>query len=293
MRCIRPIRLVGRLETMEVPCGRCIACRIERTREWTVRLLHESGNYSENCFITLTYSNDSLCDICNSSGSDNLQHSLSKERLQLFFKRLRKHLEPTKIKYFACGEYGKTTNRPHYHIILFGWRPDLKNDLYLATYKDGLPIWASKTLEDLWPYGNNVVGTVTKDSIQYTAKYVQKKVDGLLADKVYGDRQPPFQLQSKGLGLKYCEKNADDLKKNLGLTVNGVKTGLPRYYKKKLEIDTEILYKKSIEKLINVAEHYEQKGVKAGDVRKAISTAKQQFERNLKAKINLFNKEKI
>ena len=103
----KPNELVGD-EWLDVPCGHCLACRIARTREWTVRLLHESEFWEDTIFVTLTYDDEHL-------PSDR---SLVPRDLTLFFKRLRKDLGDRKIKYYACGEYGDTFGRPHYHAII-------------------------------------------------------------------------------------------------------------------------------------------------------------------------------
>ena len=148
----KPNESVGS-EWLEVPCGHCIACRIARTREWTIRLLHESEFWSDTSFLTLTYNDDFL-------PSDG---SLVPRDLTLFFKRLRKDLshDRRKIKYYACGEYGDTYGRPHYHAIVFGISPNDK-----------------KLVEENWPYGFVRIGTVTYDSCRYVAGYVQKKLYG-------------------------------------------------------------------------------------------------------------------
>lgn len=108
MQCTKPVFLAR--EGLNVPCGKCMACRIARSREWTTRLIHELSYWDKASFVTLTYDNEHL-------PSDN---SLSVRHWQLFMKRLRKQVEPLKIKYFASGEYGDKFGRPHYHAIIFG-----------------------------------------------------------------------------------------------------------------------------------------------------------------------------
>ncbi len=207
-------------QTIEVPCGHCAACRIARSREWAVRLLHESEFWDEYCFVTLTYSEENL----NS-------YSLQPRDLTLFFKRLRKDLGERKIKYFACGEYGDRFGRPHFHAIIFGLGTSDK-----------------KLIEENWPYGFVKVGTLTYQSCRYVAGYVQKKLYGNAA-KEYEENGlvPPFSRCSKGIGEEYVEKYWNKLYSMGRVTVNGVPSALPRYYTKKLDFDKYLIYDSSIE----------------------------------------------
>jgi hypothetical protein len=212
---------------IEVPCGKCIQCRIARAREWAVRIVHESGRHSEKCFITLTYSDENLPQ----------NGSLSKRDLQLFLKRLRKELGDKRIKYYASGEYGDNTLRPHYHLIIFGFKPD---DLKFAAAKKGKPIWSSDLLLKLWPNGHNSVGSVSYDSARYTAEYCMKKVyrkEG--AEEFYKGVEPPFALMSKGIGKEWALKYRDQIVANTGFTLKGRNVGVPRYYKKVLNLTEE------------------------------------------------------
>ena len=126
------------------PCGSCTGCRLEQSRQWAVRCFHESQLHKDNSFITLTYNPENL-------PADN---SISKDELQRFFKRLRRKIEPKKVRYFACGEYGDKTERPHYHAIVFN-----------------LPKPFDKYIRKAWKLGHIHIGTVTEASIFYTTKY--------------------------------------------------------------------------------------------------------------------------
>ena len=216
----KPNQLVGD-EWLDVPCGHCLACRIARTREWTVRLLHESEFWEDTIFVTLTYDEEHL-------PSD---HSLVPRDLTLFFKRLRKDLGDRKIKYYACGEYGDTFGRPHYHAIIFGLSPKDK-----------------KLIEDNWRLGFVKLGSVTYDSCRYVAGYVQKKLYGK-ASKEYDEKGiiAPFSRMSKGLGESYVDKYWNKLYDMNTVTVRGVPMGLPRYYQKKLDYDGFLNYDSSNE----------------------------------------------
>lgn len=221
---IRAVLKDGTVKQMAVPCGKCAACRIAKKREWTIRLLHEGICWNEKCFVTLTYRPSDLPD----------DEGLHKRDLQLFFKRLRKRLNGRFLRYFACGEYGDRFNRPHYHAIIYGVSVKDRDEIELA-----------------WPYGFVEVENVSLYRYQYVTGYVQKKLSGDYAKKEYGDRQPPFQLQSKGLGLEFFEDNKDEILSDLSCeTWTGDKFALPRYYRKKAgdELSTEVLYRLSLDK---------------------------------------------
>jgi len=216
-----------------VPCGKCIACKVQRSKEWAIRILHESSTQEDSVFITLTYNDENL----------PKNNSLSKTELQLFWKRLRREVEPKKIKYFACGEYGEKTYRPHYHAIVFGLG---SKDLQI--WKPTEKIQSSKILNKCWAKGNNVVGTVTYQSARYVSDYVMKAYNGLMAVEEYRGREVPFCVQSKGIGKDYVIENAEYFKQTLGCTIGGKNVGLPRYYKKTLAIDSNVLMELSKQK---------------------------------------------
>lgn len=160
---------------MQVPCGRCIGCRLDYASGWATRMMHEASLHQNNCFITLTYNQDHL------PRDTSLDHS----HFQLFMKRLRKYIAPQKIKYYMCGEYGDKNGRPHYHAILFGYNFD--DWIYLHDSEKGNPIYTSPTLERIWQKGFVQVGEVTYDSCAYVARYVMKKINGKQKDEIDED----------------------------------------------------------------------------------------------------------
>lgn len=169
-------------KSIEIPCGQCLECRLEYSRQWANRCVLEASEHKDNCFLTLTYDdihvplNDSVNSI---TGEITKVKTLVKRDLQLFIKRLRKELnkDDIKIRYFACGEYGSHTKRPHYHIIIFGWKPN-ENDLQLLKKSElGYNYYCSNLIENLWPYGYNLVADCTWETCAYVARYVTKKVD--------------------------------------------------------------------------------------------------------------------
>lgn len=193
-------------EGLPFGCGQCLACRINKRRQWTLRLLLEFTQHEKATFVTLTYAPENLPTVLDDSGCP--QGVLQKRHVQLFLKRLRKVLDEkygSKIRYYCAGEYGpNNTHRPHYHLILFGVSPDeLDPDWYFFNGKSGpLPAhlggFRTSLLYDAWKLGIVHVGEVNEHSIGYTAGYVTSK----LTRKGDG-RTPEFALMSRmpGLGL--------------------------------------------------------------------------------------------
>lgn len=195
------------IQDFKIPCGKCIECLQEYSKQWSYRIMAEANENYENSFITLTYANNPL--------------SLNKRDYQLFLKRLRKYLSPLKIRYFLCGEYGSKKARPHYHLIIFGWCP---NDIVLYNSKKNL--YGSRILEKLWGNGFVSVGKLTLESAKYCAKYMQK-----LQPKIEGVLEPFVSMSLKpGLGANYFLKNMENLLQSDKLYFNGKYTKLPRYY---------------------------------------------------------------
>lgn len=207
-------------QEVSIPCGRCIGCKLDRSLMWAVRITNELSLHKEACFLTLTYRETPAGD------------TLVKEHLQDFFKRLRFHLEPQKIRYYACGEYGTESQRPHYHVCLFGWfPPDVKP--YKRT-SDGHQLWTSQRLEEIWGHGFTVVGNLTFETAAYTARYVTKKVTGDLSPDHYGGRLPEFSLSSRrpGIGADWAKKYAGEIKAHASIYARGQTFPVPAYYKK-------------------------------------------------------------
>jgi len=182
-----------------------------------MRLVHELQTNPQGCFLTLTYDDEHLPVF-----SDGLP-TLWKDDLQRFFKRFRKYTG-CKIKYYAVGEYGETTYRPHYHAVVYGWMPPTKK---LIPSQGG---FTHDDITDIWSHGSIQIGSVTNDSIYYVAGYLLKS---LLFKKNIGSRTLPFLRTSKGLGLDYFNIHSDRVA-DLSITAEGKKSPLPRYYCKKL-----------------------------------------------------------
>lgn len=235
MKCKRPILLHGQYFN----CGSCLACRINYTSQWQLRLLYELDCWNGASFVTLTYDNNHL----------PINGSLDKKELQNFIKRVRSEFDyrqkdslwnrsqlfnvynkpyTPKIRYYACGEYGKEENtfRPHYHIILFGldYFNEEDMDIVRNCWDKCDPYLFDKSL------GRNcALQPVNKDCIGYVTGYVQKKLKGQKAVEVYDNRGVlrPFNVSSQGLGLVSALENKDVLDKGYTFTHNGKRLTIP------------------------------------------------------------------
>lgn len=220
---------------LTVPCGQCIGCRLERSRQWAVRCMHEAALHDKNCFVTLTYDEEHIPP----------HGSLVKADLQKFFKRLRKHYPEDKIRYFAAGEYGDGS-RPHYHMCLFGF--DFPDKARWST-RNGNPVFRSEKLETkVWKFGYSEIGGVSFESAAYVAKYIHKKVKGSLAKQVYAEvdeetgemveLEREFGVMSRrpGIGRRWIEDYMCDVFPRDGVLVRGRMCKPPRYYDDYLEM---------------------------------------------------------
>ena len=219
--------------SLELPCGQCIGCRLERSRQWAMRCLHEASLYDRNAFVTLTYDDSNL-----PPGG-----SLTYTDFQKFMKRLRKRIG-VKVRFYMGGEYGEQgTKRPHFHACLFGY--DFPDKVYYKKTSSGAKIYTSKILESLWPYGLCSIGDVTFESAAYIARYCVQKVTGNAADAHYSCDEfvdefgevrtsvtPEFNHMSlkPGIGAKWLEKYRTDVFPRDYVVINGVKTKPPKYY---------------------------------------------------------------
>lgn len=235
-------------QEMQVPCGSCISCRLEQSRQWAVRCMHEAEMHEDNCFITLTYRDEDL----------PLDRSVDYDTIRKFFKRLRKRYVPLNpwskvksperwhdwmvefgIRKFYCGEYGDETARPHYHALLFNH--DFKDKKFWKMSKKGEKLYTSAELESLWPYGFCSVGSVSFQSARYVASYVTKKVkakgeytcvrfDSSL--NRFRKVKPEFGNMSRvpGIGGRWIAKWKDQVYPRDEVICDGKSVRPPRYY---------------------------------------------------------------
>lgn len=224
MICVSPISIKDPRQSrgsirITVPCGKCGSCRHNRRVDWSFRLKHEFFSSTSAFFITLTY------DDTNVPYSDGFTQTLCKRDLQLFNKRIRKAhsaISNDQYRYYAVGEYGSKTFRPHYHIIAFNLAPVLVDNLSL-----------------FWKLGSSHVGSVNEASIHYITKYhVNFRKD-------FDDKEPEFAIMSRkpGIGLSYLSDDVINYHRDgdfFHVTNNGFKQRMPRYYKDKLFSKDEI-----------------------------------------------------
>lgn len=204
---------------ISITCGQCIGCRLEYSRQWAMRILHESSLYPDNVFLTLTYSDDHLPE----------NSSLELRDWQTFMKRLKKRLKGRQIRFFHCGEYGETTHRPHYHAILFNI--DFDDKKLLKTTERGDRIFTSAFLDEVWGKGDCYIGSVTFESAAYCGRYVMKKLTGNRKSE-YGSREPEYCTQSRrpGIGKPWLIKWKSDVFPNDYCVINGKKVKVPKFY---------------------------------------------------------------
>lgn len=222
MRCISPLTIYDKAGHRQiVPCGKCNFCLQTKRADWSFRLAQEDKHSLTSTFLTFTYENDSI------PRSDNGCAVLDKRDLQLFIKRLRKankQLVDWRLRYYAVGEYGTVSHRPHYHALMFNLHPSLISDI--------VSHWRVERNGSLIPGGMCYAGNVEAASIHYVAKYVINRV----AD--YGLRAPPFALMSRrpGIGANYLDTHSSWHRADMRnyTQVHGQVGRLPRYYKDKI-----------------------------------------------------------
>lgn len=197
-----------------LPCNKCLYCQNKYSNSWAVRCMLEAKDTTENCFLTLTYNDENL----------PLNGELKKRDLQLFMKSLRAKISPTKIRFFACGEYGAKKSRPHYHVIIFGWKP--KDLTKWKSDHNGIHLYLSRTIDKLWKRGFISVGTtLNTKTIKYTAKYLTK------FQKRDFQKTPAFTVMSNRPGIGAKQWNLKMYKDN-GIYLDGKKYSIPRYFDK-------------------------------------------------------------
>eukprot|EP00919_Chromeraceae_sp_WS-2016_P014354 GHVR01033751.1.p1 GENE.GHVR01033751.1~~GHVR01033751.1.p1 ORF type:complete len:308 (+),score=14.93 GHVR01033751.1:180-1103(+) len=223
-------------QPIEVPCGQCIGCRLERSRQWAIRCVHEASLHEDNVFITLTFADNNL----------DPEGSLQKEDFQKFMKRLRRKF-PHKIRYYHCGEYGAKYARPHHHACLFNHKfPDQILERHTPT---GFPEYSSKILDKLWGHGRARIGTVTFESAAYVARYITKKITGEAATTAYcnidhqtgeiiSERLPEYTTMSRrpGIAKNWFDKYKSDVYPSDEVIIKGKKMMPPKYYDSQYEI---------------------------------------------------------
>ncbi|MBO5210857.1 MAG: hypothetical protein J6B80_02900 [Clostridia bacterium] len=239
------------LETFLVPCGKCVGCRLDYSREWADRCYLESLSKSPNWFVTLTYDDVNL-PVTEFYDGENIiyTNSLVKSHISEFLKRLRRyydyHFQLQDISFYGCGEYGSQFQRPHFHLLLFGCPiPDLE----LFTYKDGFATYNSDIFSKTWNKGFVTINEFTWETASYVARYCLKKQ--------YGDNSifyeanglaPEFSIMSRspGIGYKYFDEHKYEIFERGYIPVkksNGVfHSPIPKYFERMLEKDDPLYF---------------------------------------------------
>lgn len=244
------------LPDMVVPCGQCIGCKLERSRQWSVRIMHEAQMHEDNCFLTLTYDDEHLPP----------DGSLRKSDFQKFIAKVRRKYGEG-ISYFHCGEYGDQTWRPHYHAILFGL--DFRDRVGFCSGRAGFTSYTSEALSALWEHGLATVGDCSHKSAAYVARYCLKKVNGDKAADHYmrvtpdGEvywLEPEYATMSKrpAIGKRWFEKYGAEVVAYDGVVTSGMLGRSPRYYDKlRDELDHSELFGSKVDRMCKALKHKE------------------------------------
>lgn len=246
----RPVRFLGKASTwhgpapvngMQMPCRQCVGCRLERSRQWATRLLHEAKFHENACFLTLTYDDEHI----------PKNGSLIRSHFTTFMRDLRARCDyygKGKVKAFGIGEYGDRSGRPHYHAALygpFGVTGDDAGRSEEEPSRSGARQFSHVDLSAVWSYGLHRFSELSFESAAYVARYLLKKVTGVFAETHYGDRIPEFQAPSKGLGKAHFEAWGGDVYPSDQVVLPGRGSFLPPpYYDRLLEKADPVLFEK-------------------------------------------------
>lgn len=217
-----------------VPCGKCVECQSRLRNNWSFRLMQEMEVAPANFFVTLTYDNDKV------PVSSKGYLTLRREDLHKFLKKFRddcqrqfesffpeleykeRHKKRCPMKYFAIGDYGETTFRPHYHFIVFN-SPYNLSELYDYIAKN-------------WQLGQIVqVDICLAEHCNYITKYIVKVAYNEEQLSEY-ECEPTFRLMSRGLGMSFVtDVSVKDYFVNdkKGFHKGAAVYGLPAYLKQK------------------------------------------------------------
>ena len=244
---------VKRFDEVVLPCGQCIGCRLDKSRSWANRMMMELKYHQSAFFITLTYDDEHLPMTYYHTDDDGVIDeayqvgTLVKSDLQKFMKRLRRYQEyhygNKDVMFYACGEYGSHTHRPHYHLIVYDVIfDDLKK--FGRSRAGNFQYYSSETLSKLWPYGFHGISYVSWETCAYVARYVTKKLYGDAADFYdYFNIVPEFSAMSTkpAIGLRYYEEHKEDIyefDKLIFSTPQGnVNCRPPAYFDRKYDIE--------------------------------------------------------
>ena len=224
-------------QAIALPCSQCYWCRFVRSRQWALRCYLEAQMHKQSAFVTLTYNDANL----------PKDASLKKSDVQGFIKRLRRNLEyenpDLKIRFYLSGEYGDDKDRPHYHVLIFGY--GFPDKCYWNKSPKGHNLYRSNFLEKCWKLGYSDIGDIQINSAAYVAGYIRKKINGDKAEQHYNGRTPEFSLQSSspGIGASWYHANKSWLWKEDAIICGRYTFFPPRYFEKLLEREDPEAYK--------------------------------------------------
>lgn len=280
-----------------IPCGKCIGCRLDYSREWANRCLLEMEDHESTLFLTLTYDDDHLprrfYSRLDTGETDLESNPLRKKDIQDFHKRLRKSLDYP-IRFFLAGEYGDKTHRPHYHGIYFGLKPpdDLER---LKDSKSGFPLYSSKKFDNIWENGFITIQDCTWETCAYTARYIMKKLNGSMSD--YYDQNaltPPFVLMSRmpGIGRSYLDRHPEILNFKSISVPSYNRPGnftVPKYFRRvEKQLDEETCFNRSVLNRLNAEASLQ---LKLDKVSQKVSSMLESEEVTLKSKTESFKRD--
>ena len=253
---------------IQIPCGKCIGCRLAYSRQWANRCLLEAQQYENNQFVTLTYASENLSyskekQVDKETGEIFTIPTLVPEDLTKFMKDLRRyykyHYNHEGIRFYACGEYGEQYHRPHFHLIIFNLPIEDLQYLYTTNAKN--KVYTSEIISKIWDKGLCSIGEVTWDSAAYVARYVMKKLKGRESEtyKKLGI-VPEFVRMSRneGIAKAYYEQHKEEIYKNDEIILqkkDKVEVVKPcSYYDKMFDIDNHELMEKIKAKRAEIAQ---------------------------------------
>lgn len=224
-----------------IPCGRCVGCRLDYSRAWADRMMLELETAGCAVFITFTYDNDHVSYCCWDDTGELAGLTLNKRDWQLFMKRLRKAFPDRQLTFYASGEYGEHTHRPHMHAIVFGLSLDDFSDRKIKGKNElGQIYYISDRLTKIWQNGFTMLCDVSWKTCAYVSRYVMKKI---VEDAEYlvecTDLVPEFALMSRrpAIGRRYLDAHPDCLDFS-AISVRGKEEPirLPKYYLDRLSL---------------------------------------------------------
>ena len=225
-------------EYIDIPCGRCVGCRLDYSRDWATRCMLEAQYHSRTMFLTITYDDEHVPHssyVQPETGEIRDILTLSPRDFTLFMKRLRYYyFEKYKkeLRFFACGEYGSSTFRPHYHAIVFNL--DLDDLKEVKKSRSGFPLYQSDLVDKAWDKGYVLLSDNNWQTSAYTARYIMKKQKGDDAD-FYDEYnvEPEFVRMSRmpGIARQYYDDHKKDIYKNDEIILNdGMTVKPPKYF---------------------------------------------------------------